>query len=106
MNYEIEEYKELAKAFPAVRGKVKVKETGKEGRVIGADILNQMVKVEFAEREIAHFALSDLSYRRPKQGLLGKEFDPVMEEGDSGEELNNAEAQEKPAPLPKKTEKK
>lgn len=45
LNYELDVYEELAKAFPPMQSEVKIISTGKTGTVVGRSILDQQVKV-------------------------------------------------------------
>lgn len=45
LNYELDVYEQLAKAFPPMQSEVKIKSTGKVGTIVGRSILDQQVKV-------------------------------------------------------------
>lgn len=68
LNYELDVYEELAKAFPAMQSDVTVKESGKRGTVIGRSILDQQVRVLLEpDGPVQTLKLSEISFT-PKSG--------------------------------------
>ena len=47
LNYELDLYEELSKAFPPMHSDIKVKSTGSAGVIVGRSILDQQVRVSF-----------------------------------------------------------
>ncbi|MDD4351745.1 MAG: regulatory iron-sulfur-containing complex subunit RicT [Candidatus Gracilibacteria bacterium] len=75
LRYEVEIYKELAKDLPGYGSIVKVGK--KEGRVIGWDILNQKLKVQYAGDE---FDLVDLSKVKVIKTVKEKQYEKSPED--------------------------
>ena len=61
LNYELEDYTSLRNNLPEVGTRIKVK--SKEGQVVGVDILNQLVRVQFKEfTPVETFTLNEVHF--------------------------------------------
>lgn len=55
LNYEVSTYERLAKNLPKMDTRVKVISSGMKGKVVGRNILNQMVKIVFSDEGRGEF---------------------------------------------------